>query len=321
MLTKFKDWWKEWWPFLSGAPIAIYTAVAYFTGARDDFFLFARMFRWELVLLSVLLLAVCAIHLWTPATSILRPRNFWREGFAGIKALRSPGRAPGARAASALLLTAILGCGASVALYAANTYAFVHERYTYLSRQDAVARAGEVELAQDLPLAISQYQAILERYPYNRFNGELERKIEFLQERHDRWRSVARQVAEFEQRYPAGMSSTRFDMLTQACRFVTNAKPCSDAAAYIDQVWPVVVEAQTSTTGCAAIASRTPAEDAWIYLDPFDQRWLGIPPGDGRQICRTLGLVSSQDLRRYLEERWRLEVLLSHPDTWAALSL
>jgi hypothetical protein len=309
MLRKVRDFWREWWPFLSGAPVAIYTAFAYFSGARNDIFLAARLFRWEIGLLLAVVAYVALVRLLTAGDSLWRPSNAFRVATAGLRAVAAPATPGPQRVASAVLAIAGLGFAIALGHSLFSTYAFVRVQYGHVDRQALVAQAGEVEISQDLPRAIALYKTVLERFPYNRFNNDLEAKIASLEAREAGWRRVANSVREFDARYPVGRATTGFDQLAEACRYISNTAPCTRTEDYLRDVRQLVERADAPGATCRSVVSASSPQLAWVFLDPNDSRWLEIAAGNADQICATLGLVSGSDVATYLDQRWYLSTM------------
>ncbi len=316
MLRKLRDFWKEWWPFLSSITGLLYTAVAYFADAENTIFLIARLFRWEIALVIVGLTYLTLVRFLSAPGSMLRPANAIRAAFEGIRGLAESATPGPQKLASATLLVCGLLFLGGFGYWSFETYAFLRVRFDDVDRQSLVAQAGALEVAQDLPRAISLYEKVRERFPYNRFNNDLEAKIESLKARNAGWEAAANSVRAFDARYPGGKASTRFDQLAQACRYVSNVEPCTRTEAYLREVRGTVEQAAARGASCRSVVSATPRSSAWIFLDPNDSRWLEIDPSDGAEVCSALGLTTGDELAGYLDERWQLG-LFAELASWA----
>src|SRR5690606_13004783 len=104
MLRKLRDFWNEWWPFLSSITGLLYTAVAYFADAENTIFLIARLFRWEIALVIVGLTYLTLVRFLSAPGSMLRPANAIRAAFEGIRGLAESATPGPQKLASATLL-------------------------------------------------------------------------------------------------------------------------------------------------------------------------------------------------------------------------
>ena len=301
MLYRVRDFWKDWWPFLSGAVVAAYTLYAYLSNRRDELFLIARIFRWELLFVFAVLVYVAGVRLITKPENPWRPYNAMRAAFSSARDAVRPGTGFGTRAAGALYAVATAAFAVFIAIYAYHTFVFLQTRYDDVDRQALLGRATAAEMAQDLPQALTLYKEVVQRFPLDNRNEYTNEQIRLVQQREDAWKQA---VAAVNASAGPGLASTKFDQLFETCRWINNTAPCTQIDTYLKPAERAIAQAKRPYASCTSVVRATPSSEAWLFLDPLDQNWLDLRGADATRICAKLGLRTGKDLADYLDQRW-----------------
>lgn len=303
---------REWWPFLSGLAVAIFAAAAKFSEMQSHFFLLARLFRFELFALFIVLMAWGFVKLFVAGDSPWHPATLFREGKTALCGSIKRGATPADRSAGFLLAVSLGAFVIMAGYYLHNTAAFLGNRYNHADRQALLSEAVDAEKDHRLTEAIALYGDVIKRFPLDINNARTQNKIDELNGRHDKWKAAAARV---HTKSKPEMTVTRYDRIAETCRYVATAEPCLEAEAYLGPVEDAMTRASVKNAGCIEVVRETESANGWIYIDPVDRTWLRIGPTDAAALCKSLGLESGAALRWYLHSRWRVDIVRSWMDS------
>lgn len=290
---------KEWWPLASSIAVAAFTLATKIFAAKSQAFLFVRLFRYEFLLLVLVLLAATLVKVFLPRSSRWHPREIITRGTVGLRLLAARRAKTFERAAGAVLAASGLFFLLALGQYATDTFQFLSERYEYADRQALLAQAVKAEEEQKLLRAVAIYKDVIERFPNEDFNHLTETQIARVRTRYTRWVAASQRV---EKNARGGLALTKYDQIIETCRYVSNAGPCLRLEAYLGPVETLVSAVHDQSQPCSKVVAAIPRKDHWILMDPNDRAWRKID--DAASLCRVLGLKTNADLAEFLEARW-----------------